>query len=170
MASTYIAKSLTVPFASNQHMLTVFNPAASGKIVRVYRIWIENNIVSAVTGVTPILKVFRCTAASAGVVIVPVSYDSTNVALGTVAAGSKMTVTTSSLFGNRAISNEEPIQMQGGVEEWTNFIHTTELYNVGSRNSAIDPIVCREGQGITVQNSTATTVGNIDVFIEFTVT
>lgn len=170
MASTYVVKSLTIPFAASQYMLTVFNPASSGKVVRVYRIWAENNQLTAVTGINPILKIFRCTAASGGYTLTPNSYDSTNVALGTVVAGSKMTVTASSLFGNRNISTDEPVINTGGQEEWMNFIHITELFNVGTRNAAIDPIVCREGQGVTIQNSTSTTVGNIDLFIEFTVT
>ena len=170
MASTYIVKSFSVPYASAQYMLTVFNPTGSGKIVRVYRAWVENNGFTAVTGVSPILKLYRATAASGGVTVTPISYDSTNTALGTVACGSKQTVTASSLFGNRVVSNDEAVPNTGTVDEWMQFIPHMELLNVGTRNTNLDPIVCRENQGFTIQNSTATTVSGIDVFIEFTVT
>lgn len=171
MASTYIARSSAVAFASGKYMLDVFNPAASGKILRVYRVWVENNQQGpAVTGVTAILKLHRITGASAGVTIVPISYDTTNVALGTVTAGSGRTIAASSLFRNYFISNDEPTINTGSTDEWQQFKTITELWNSCTNNTAIDPIVCREGQGVAVLNSTATTVGNIDVFIEFTVT
>ncbi len=169
MASTYLAKAFGVPFAASQHMLTVFNPASSGKILRVYRIWVENNQITAVTGVTPILKIFRCTASSGGYTLVPQSYDTTNTALGTVTCTSKGTVTTSSLFRNCPISTDEGVVNTGTMDEWMSFTPIYELWNGGTRNTALDQIVCREGQGITIQNSTSTTVGTIDCFIEFTV-
>ena len=151
-------------------MIDVFNPAASGKIVKIYRIWVENNQVGpAVTGVTANLKLFRTTAASAGYTIVPVSYDSANVALGTITAGIGRTITASSLFRNYFISNDEPTILTGTNDECQQFKHITELWNSGTRNTAIDPIVCQAGQGVAIQNSVATTVGNIDLFIEFTV-
>lgn len=170
MASTYIVKSTAVAFASAKYMLDVFNPAASGKIVRVYRVWVENNQIGpAVTGVTAILKLFRTTAASSGITLTPVPLNSSNTALGTVSAGHGRTVTATSLFRNYFISNDEPTILTGSCDEWQQFTQITELWNSGSRNTAIEPIVCREGQGVAIQNSTATTVGNIDVFVEFTV-
>jgi hypothetical protein len=171
MASTYIVKATAVAFAGSKYMLDVFNPTGSGKIVRIYRIWVENNQVGpAVTGVTANLKIFRTTAASAGVTLTPVTLDSTNTALGTITAGTGRTITASSLFRNYFISNDEPVQLTGSNDEWQQFVHITELWNSGTRNTAIDPIVCREAQGIAIQNSIATTVGNIDLFTEFTVT
>jgi hypothetical protein len=171
MASTYIVKTQATAFAASKHMLTVFNPSGSGKIVRVYRVWCENNQIGpAVTGVTAILKLYRCTAASAGVTLTPVTYDSTNTALGTVTAGTGMTVTASSLFRNYFISNDEPTSLTGTNDEWQQFNSICEVWNSNSLDASIDPIVCREGQGVTLQNSTSTTVGNIDVFFEFTVT
>lgn len=169
MASTYIVNSFAVPFATNQHLLTLFNPAASGKILRVYRIWVENNSITAVTGVNPLLKLYRCTAASSGVIRYPVTYRSGNTALGTVAAGSKQTVTVTSLFRNCIISNDEPVVNTSSCDEWQQFIAVSELWNGGTRNTNLDQIVCREGQGITIQNITATTVSWLDCFIEFTV-
>jgi hypothetical protein len=169
MASTYIVKATAVPFASSKHMITLWNPASSGKILRVYRVWTENNQIAAVTGVTTILKLFRITTHSSGVVLVPQSYDSTNTALGTVTAATGATATTSSLFRNYYLSNDELTAAAGTCDEWQQYSAINEIWNSGTRNTAIDPIVIRETQGISVQNSTATTVGNMDFFIEFTV-
>jgi hypothetical protein len=170
MASTYIVKSTATAFAGSKYMLDVFNPAASGKVVRVYRVWAENNQIGpAVTGVTAILKLYRTTAASSGITLTPVSYDSTNVALGTITAGVGRTITASSLFRNYFISNDEPTILTGTNDEWQQFKSICEIWNSGTRNTAIDPIVCQAGQGLALQNSTTTTVGNIDVFMEFTV-
>lgn len=170
MASTYIVKSTAVAFAASKYMLDVFNPAASGKIVRVYRVWIENNnIGGAITGVSPILKLYRTTAASGGVILLPVTADSSNVALGSITAGTGRTITASSLFRNYLIDNDEPTILTGTCNEWQQYSFISEIWNSGS-TTAVDPIVCREGQGIAIQNATTTTVGNIDCFIEFTVT
>jgi hypothetical protein len=170
MASTYIVNINAISPGSAKNMIDVFNPAASGKLVKVYRIWVENNMPGpAVTGVTTIFKIFRTTAASAGLTLVPVSFDSTNVALGTVSAGAGRTLTTTSLFRNCFISNDETGLTAATVDEWQQFTAITEMWNSGSRVSAIDPLVCREGQGIVLQCSTATTVGNFDCFLEFTV-
>ena len=170
MASTYVVKGTAVPFANLKYMLDIFNPTGSGKIVRVYRIWVENNQIAAVTGVTPILKIHRSTASTGGVTLLPVSHDSSNTALGTITAGTGRTVTTSSLFRNIAIPSDEATPLTGSWDEWQQFKHISELWNSGSRVAAIDPIVCRENQGLSIQNSTNTTVGSVDLFIEFTVT
>lgn len=170
MASTYIAKSIGVPFALNKDMLSLFNPVGSGKVIRVYRIWVENNHSINVTGVNAVLKLHRITAASGGIIVTPKTYDSTNVSLGTIVAGHGRTVTTTSLFRNYNLSNDEVVALTGSCDEWQQFKHISELWNSSTRNTNIDPIVCREDEGISIYNSTNTTVSTIDCFIEFTVT
>lgn len=169
MASTYLAKGVGVPFAASQHMLTLWNPTGSGKLLKVYRVWVGNNSQAvAVTGVAITLALYRTTTHSGGIPVIPLPYDSTNTALGTVVASSKSTSTVGSLFRKILYSNDDPVVMSGTIDEWQQYLAMNMIWHSG-RLTAIDPIVIRENTGLTLQNTTSSTVSFLDTYFEFTV-
>lgn len=174
MASTYIVQATQVicnNSAAVKSLIAIFNTAASGKILRVYKVWVENNQTTAVTGGNMVINLSRITAASGGITLTPVTFDTTNTVLGTVAAGTGMTVTTSDVFRRQYWSNDEPSLNNATVDEFQMFHTWSSLWDVGYGDANIEPIVCREGQGVSVQNTGTTfTTQYVDVFIEFTVT
>lgn len=170
MASTYTVIAKNAYFDTNKSMIALFNTASSGKILRVYRVWVANNQITAGTGIAIVLELRRITAASSGTTLIPVSHDSTATSLGTVTAGTGMTVTTSDLFKRIPYSTDEPTFNTGSIDEIEQFQQYPSLHYTGLNASAVEPIVCREGQGVSIQNITTTTVMSADFFIEFTVT
>lgn len=168
MASTYVACAQQVPLSTNKNCIDIFNTAASGKIIKVYRVWMENSQTTAVTGVISITELNRTTAASAGLPIVPVTFDSTNVALGTITAGSARTCTVGNLLRRWIWHTDEPAVIGGTFDELETLSHATVIWDSGFNDSTIQPITLREGFGLAVRNVTST-VGAADFFIEFTV-
>lgn len=169
MASTYTISRLGAPLTTSKHILDVFNPAASGKIVKVYKIWICNAQTSSITGVPLQFTIFRTTASSAGTTIVPVSYDSTNVTLGTVSAGTGRTITNGAAFRRVWWSSNEAVNNGGSVDEWQNYLTYNIWWNSAFNDANVEPIVCRAGEGVTIQQITTSVVGSVDAFMEFTV-
>lgn len=173
MASTYIAQATQVicnNSAAAKSLLALFNPAASGKIAKVYKIWLENNQTTAVTGGNMVLEIRRITANTQNVAITPSSMDTTATGLGTVRCGSADTVTTSDLFRRISWANDEPSLGGATMDEFQQFIAIATLWDAGYQDSNIEPIVCREGEGISIQNTGTTfTTQYVDIFIEFTI-
>lgn len=171
MASTYIVKGDSIQFNTNKSLLALFNTAASGKILRVYRVWLANNQVSTVaSGGMAVIQLLRITAASAGTPIVPKAFDTTATALGTVVAGTNMTVTDSSIFRRISWSYDEPTVQTGTNDEFETFQFWSILWDTGYNDSNVEPLVLREGEGVSIKNTTTLTANFIDCFIEFTVT
>lgn len=178
MAETFQLSATGVPLAiANESCLALFNGAGSGKIVRVYRIWGRNcNIGMQVTGSQNLLSLYRITAATASNWTIPLQkVDSNNAAVPSqIIAGCKFTVTNDVLFRNIPWSNDEPTLQTGSIDE----IETTNwtvFWDVDYNNTTIEPIVLREGQGVSIQNVGLTAVapanaGSIDLFIECTIT
>lgn len=168
MASTYIVSAQQIPFSANRQVLSLFNPAASGKVVKVYRVWLENNQGTAVTGVATLINLTRITTASGGVARTPQAFDTTATALGTVSAGTNMTVTETDLLRKVIWSSDEPSLVGATVDELQTFQTFNSIWDSAFIDSNVEPIVCREGYGITIKNLTST-VGFVDCFIQFTV-
>ncbi|MGD0201343.1 MAG: hypothetical protein ABSD27_11395 [Bryobacteraceae bacterium] len=107
--NTYTVAATGVAFASGKLMLAIFNPAASGKVVKVWRVWIINNQTAAVTGVLIWFELRRSTAQSSGTALTPIKHDSNNPALNaTVATGATVTDMASGLLRQIFWSNDEP--------------------------------------------------------------
>jgi hypothetical protein len=176
MAQTFLATANGIPFtATNQSILCVFNGSGSGKILKVYRVWLENCQVTALTGGNNILTLSRITAATASNwTIAPVSLDTTNTSLpAQVIAGAKFTVTTSDIFRRMMWSNDEPTIATGTIDEFQLFAPYTCMIDNSYTDANVIPIVCREGQGVSIQNvgfsaTAPANAGLVDCFIEFT--
>lgn len=179
MANTFIAIAAGIPFtATNTSMLALFNGAGSGVILRVYRCWVENSSQdTAFTGTQGLLSFNRITAATASNwTIPPIPLDSSNTALpAQVICGSKFTVTTSDLFRRVPWSTDEPTIVGGTIDELQTMNSFMYLWDTGYNDANIEPLVCREGQGVSVQNISFTATapanaGYLDAYIEFTST
>lgn len=165
-APTYTAWANDVAPAASKHMITLFNAAASGVIVEVYDLRAILLQVAAVTGVTLRWDILKCSAASAGTTITPELFDSGAAALPAgVTVRTNGTVTGGNRLAGYVVAGEEL---------------TTALTNVSGavgvdllpmlKNPKAKPIVLREGQGITVQNVTSSTVGTFGLSVTFGVT
>lgn len=177
MAATYQLSATGVPLAiANESLLALFNGVGSGKIVRVYRIWARNcNTGAQVAGGQNLINIQRINAATASNWTIPLkSVDTTNAAIpAQIISGCKFTVTNDALFRALPWSNDEPTIQTGTIDE----IETTNwvvFWDADYNDANIEPIVLREGFGVSVQNVglTATApanAGSMDVFIECTV-
>ena len=161
-APTYTAWANDVAPAASKHMITLFNAAASGVIVEVYDLRAYLLQIASATGVTLRWDIVKCSAASVGTTITPELHDSGAAALPagvTVRTGG--TVTAGNRLGGIIVAGEEITTAQ------------TNLNAVGYdllpmlKNAKAKPIVLREGQGISVQNITSSTVGTFGLSVTF---
>lgn len=175
MAATYIVQMSGIPLAlANESLLALFNGSGSGKILKVYNIWLRNSVLAAQTGSQNIIQLNRINAATASnYTTPPVSKDSSNASLPSqVIAGSKFTVTVDVLFRRVAWSNDEPVPLGGSVDEAETFPWMF-LWDCGFADANVEPLVLREGFGLSINNVglTATAPANagvIDAGMEFT--
>lgn len=168
-SNTYTGAAVGVSFAANKSMIGLYNGTGSGQILRVYRIWILNNQTVAVTGTITNLEIRRCTALSGGTSLTPIKHDSNNTAIpGQVIASTGGSPTLTDLFRRALWSTDEPsANATATIDELQTLIPLGCIWDVGYGDATVEPIVCREGQGVSLQSLGATT-GVADVFIEFT--
>lgn len=169
----YTAVASGVAFAGSKAMLGIFNGAGSGQVLRVYRVWLQNSQTSvSVIGGYNIMTLHRTTAGSAGTAVTPTKHDSTAGALhANVIVSHNQTVTTSSSFRRFLWSTDENASYTTiSSDSFESFPSLSCVFDSGHFNeTAVTPIVLREGFGIAVYCTTATfTVGALDSFIEFT--
>jgi hypothetical protein len=166
-AASYTAWANDVAPAASKHMLTLFNAAGSGVIVEVHDLRAILLQIAAVTGAVLRWDVHKCSAASAGTVITPELHDSGS--LPALPAGVTVrtngTVTAGNRLSGYIVSGEEITTAQAPVVRAEGFDLLPQL-----KNPKVKPIVLREGQGITVQNVTSSTVGTFGLSVTFGVT
>lgn len=170
MAATFTVTFTGVTFGNNKSMAGLFNGAGSGRVLRVYRVWLLNNQTSAVTGVLTTFALRRTTAQSAGTSVTPVKHDTTSSNLpAQVLAAHGATVTLSDTFRTWVWSNDEPSASAGTSDEMECLVPLNTVWESDPNSTSnVEPIVLREGQGISIQHSGSSTVGVCDLFVEFT--
>ena len=169
MANTYTIAATGVSFAANKSMIGIFNGSGSGQVIRVYRIWLLNNQTVAVTGVMTNIELRRLTAGSGGNAITPTKHATANPSLpAQIITASAMTVTESDLLRRFIWSTDEPVaNATATIDELETLPVFGTIWDAGYADANVEPLVLREGQGISVKNIGAT-VGIVDAFIEFT--
>lgn len=171
MASTYTASSINTTFTNLKTMLSVFNGAGSGVVLRVYRIWALNSQTSAVTGVAVDLSLNIITAASAGTAASVFKHDSLNSNLpAQVTALTGSTITIANTLRVINTDNDEVSVNTNSINELSTLFPLCLIWESGYNDSTVEPLVLREGYGVAIRNDTSTTVGSFDFYIEFTVT
>lgn len=169
MAATYTAASVDIAYGNGKSMLSVFNGSGSGVVLKVYRIWTINSAITAVTGVVCDVSLRRISTSSAGTTVTPLKHDTNSANLpAQVAIATNATVTTGDIFRVVNQDNDEPASGGTGTNELAILFPLRVIWESGYHDTRIEPIVLREGEGITVRSDTNTTVGTLDVYIEFT--
>lgn len=172
MAATYTLAGIGVTFGNGKHMLSLFNGVGSGKILRVYRAWMLNNQTSAVTGVLTTMALRRTSAQSGGTAITATKHDTTSAAIPAQvlsAAGATVTNTGDVQLRTWVWSNDEPSASSATSDELECLIPLNLVWD-STGSTDLEPIVLREGEGVTMHHSGTTAVGVADFFLEFTVT
>jgi hypothetical protein len=171
MANIYTIAAAATPFAPNRSMIGIFNGVGSGRVVRVYRIVALNNQTVAVTGVNTILELQKISTGSGGLFLTPAKHDSSSPPIpGQIVTATNMSYTNSGLLRKFFWSNDEPGQgTVGTCDEWQLLPRLSMVWESSYKDANTTPIVLREGQGISLNNTTNTIVGIADFFIEFTV-
>ena len=170
MAETHTLAAIGATFANNKSMCALFNGSGSGRVLRVYRVWVLNNQTAGVTGVLTTWTLRRSSATSGGTAIVPTKHDTASATLpAQVISGTGCTVTlTSDVELRRWVwSNDEPAASTGTSDEFETLIPLNCVWD-STGDANIEPITLREGQGISVHHSGSSAVGLADVFVEFT--
>jgi len=170
MANTYTLAATAIPFAAAKALCTIFNGVGSGKIVKVYRIWVINNQQSSVTGVITTMNIRKLSAMSGGDAQTTIKHDTNNPNLPSqIEATSGATDTPSVVLRTFIWSNDEPATGTGTWDECEVVVPLCCVWDMGYADPNVNPIILREGEGIDVFHSGTTGIGTVDIFMEFTV-
>lgn len=170
MTATYAAISLNTAFGNGKSMLSIFNGSGSGVVIRVYRIWTINSTITAISGVTCDISIRRITASSSGTTVVPFKHDSNSSDVpAQVLFRTNATVTATDILRIHNTDNDEVSSAGTGTNELSILFPLKMIWESGYYDSNVEPLVLREGYGITVNSDTNTTIGTLDVYMEFTV-
>ena len=177
MAATYTAIGQGVAWsASAKNMMSLWNGAGSGKIARIYRIWMINNQLTTVTGVTlEVWDIRRVTVrTSGGAAVTPVKHDTGSAAVPAqiIVETTAVTLTTTDVLLRGLFSNDEPAANAAMTcEEMCDLVPLALVWDAGYGNAnVIEPLVAREGEGWVVTQVSGAAVGVLDVVFEFTLT
>lgn len=170
MANTHSIAAIGATFGNAKHMLSVFNGAGSGRVLRVFRVWVLNNQTASVSGVLTTFSLRRTTAQSGGTAITPTKHDSSNPSLPAqvlVATGATATNAASNDLRRFMWSNDEPAAGSATNDEFECLVPMNCVFDC-TGDDRIDPVVLREDEGLTLQHTGTTAVGVCDIFIELT--
>jgi hypothetical protein len=175
MAATWRAVTILPTYAATaKSLLKVFNATGSGVVLRVYRVWLLNSQIAAVAGVlAPVSLVRISTVGSGGIAVTPVKHDTSSTALPaqvTAAYGDTTPGTVDATFRRVQVSTDEQLVGTLTSNQLEGFHPINRLWDSGYGDSNVEPIVLREGFGISVYTpGVASAAGIADVIIEFTV-
>lgn len=185
MANTYCVQSFKVATSAtiNLCLLGIWNPVGSGKIYKLYRAWITQ--MHYTTGITAAFFKFELRRFTALPTFTTTNclfsaYDSanqtslvvpTNISYGYTAAA--VTDATPGLIRTSVIVVDEQEAKTSQTLEGINYIpnsYASTIFNAGEHNqqAVIEPLIINPGEGIYVKQATLSSVGLIDVAMEFT--
>lgn len=170
MAQTYTVGAVGATFGNNKSMLGIFNGAGSGRIVRVYRVWVLNNQTAGVTGVLTTWTMRRSSAQTGGTAITPTKHDTaseTAPAQCLFATGPTATLTSDVALRAWVWSNDEPAVSSATSDEFETLVPLNCVWD-STGDANIEPLVLREGQGVSIHHAGSSAVGLCDVFVEYT--
>lgn len=171
MAETWTIIADAVTPATNRSLLALFNGSGSGRVLRVYRIWVVSTGSSAITGSLMTLDLRTISALSTdGTAITPVAHDSNNTALAAqiISYWGSTHTDVSDLF-QTVWSADEVALATASQEEMQMFWPLGLMWESGAIESNVQPIVLREGEGVHVkQTATISTAGSLTLAMEFT--
>lgn len=158
-------------------MLGVFNGTGSGKIIRVYRVFLLNNQTVAVTGLNNIFSLQRFSTGSGGNPVSPVKHDSLLAPSlpAQIVMSSNMSYTTDVTIRRVVWSSDEPIASDAAtVDEIQTLPSLMNIWDCSYSyiNESLEPLVLREGYGVGIvldSSSSTPAVGALDVGMEMSI-
>lgn len=176
MAATYTAYApgITVSTAL-KGMLSLFNAAGSGVVLKLYRIWVLNAQATAAAGVLCTMQIRRITAqtTTGTSTVTPVKHDtlSANLPAGVTAVSGGTAITTAwELRRFFYVSDEPAVNAAVQWEDMQIFVPLMLVWDSGyGTGGLVEPLTLNEGEGIAVVHTgTASAAGNVDIIFEFT--
>lgn len=163
-ADTYYAYADAVVFAQNKQHISIFNGATSGVVLKVRKLFAVNLQTAAITGIVNRFDIKRSTAQSAGTALTVNKADTAEPNLpAAVLVATGATVTEGNLlFPWMTTSEETPATQALNVTQFQQSI------NVLIEADPLQELTLREGEGFTVKQITASTVGSFGWLAVFT--
>lgn len=173
--ATFTVVAPAVVLGNGKSLLSLYNPSASTKVLKLREYYVRNSQTSAVTGVAAQLEVHKIvsgTAPTGGTnLTTSIETHDTNDTLGAgILAGTGHTISgenTASLDIMRISSDEwgpGTLDQEGSQQTISNYLPARV-----KRDSAQKPlVVMRAGQGVTLKCATNTTAGSFDLIFLFT--
>lgn len=153
--------------ANGKYMATLFNQAPGRKVV-VGRIFAYDWQTASVVGAIADQELRRISARTVGVAVPIVPHDTQDVLTAGIAADTNSTLVTASDLLDRFILPAEEIKLGVAADLLSTLRSTANGALQYDRRNHTKGIVLREGEGLTVQNVNAVTVGSISYVLEFT--
>jgi hypothetical protein len=170
MARTYSIFTNDNTFSLNKNMLSVFNGNGSGKVIRLYRIFILNNQINAISGVLTKLDIRRISSLSAGIDVSIIPHDTSYPALPSeiiARSGGNSTlgaIVKSFLWSTDEITGNTTMT----IDEFESIPPICEVWNHGYYNVNDKPLTLRNNEGVALMAPGAST-GSCDIRFEITV-
>jgi hypothetical protein len=167
----YIAVYDRIAPATNKFMATLWN-GATGRVVIVNRVYRLSHNVTAIVGVLLEQELRFITARTAGTTITPVTEDTNDTLTAGIVADHASTAVTEGTGTRGLIRRFFATAEETSLTELTNspegaasFLHDGQIIYwkpQGGRG-----LVLRNGQGLTIKNLTASTIGTVSYVFEF---
>jgi hypothetical protein len=174
VAQTYTAYALGISFGTNKDMYCLFNGAGSGRVVRLYRMWMTNaSGTGTITGTFNMLEMRGLSALTGGTAAPMTKHNPTSetppAQILSVANGTE-TFSNGGLdvYNRFGFSADETASGDSITSDtWELQFPTMEIFTAGYQSPDCQPLTLREGQGICLFNLNGA-VGNADIYATFT--
>lgn len=180
MANVYTISVPGATFVAGKCMLGLFNGIGSGKVARLYKAFVLNNQVTAVTGLQNRMRVDRFSTGSGGVELLVIKHDSASQSLPSqIVCSTNMSYTSDATLRRFLWCSEEPLSTDvAAIEDYQTNPYVTKVvdFDWSYQSSVVQPYTIRPGFGVGIVFENAyttgtitTPVGSADFFFEFTV-
>ncbi len=177
---SYTLFASTIANANDKNLLAISNATGSGKLIKIYRIWVYNPTTGTVSGgVTGLLLGRSATVYSGGTALNFLPHSSAVAAssatpfTGIAAASGATTITATMGTEFRRVFRATDEIAAGGatMDEVQNIMPWAVLWDTGYADANVEPLVLRENQGFLIRtdSSPANAVGNFTLKVELTI-
>jgi hypothetical protein len=175
--ATYSLEVLSLANANDKNLLAINNATGSGKLIKIYRIWVINNGTGTVSGGMTGILLGRMAAVSSGGTAINfqphsscVTANSATPFTGISAVSGATTITGTIATELRRVfkATDELTAASGTMEEIQLVRPWAVIWDTGYADSNVEPLVIRENQGILLRTDSApaNTVGQFSINVE----
>lgn len=177
---TYSLQATSLTNANDKNLLAINNATGSGKLIKIYRIWVINNGTGAVSGgVTGILLGRMAAVSSGGTATNFIPHSSAVTAsaatpfTGISAVTGATTITgTIATELRRVFKASDEIAASGATMEEIQMIpQWAAIWDTGYADANVEPLVLRENQGILIRTDSApaNAAGQFSIWVELNI-